>query len=820
MRGGLRPRVNADGAGVRFVDASGATVVRYAGLKAWDAGGRTLPARMEATDGGGLLFVVDARDAVYPVTVDPIAQQAYLKASNTGAGDLFGIAVDASANTVVVGAPSEDSNATGANGNQADNTLVDAGAVYVFERVGGVWSQQAYLKASNSGSADLFGLSVDLAGNTLVVGAPGEGSAATGVGGNQADNSAVRSGAVYVFERAGQAWSQTAYLKASNTDAGDAFGDQVALSGSTLVVGARGEAGNASGVNGNQADNSEDEAGAVYVFERVSGVWSQQAYLKASNADGLDRFAYAVAISGDTLAVGAISEASNATGVNGNQADDSAGLSGAVYVFTRTAGVWSQQAYLKASNTGPGDFFGWAVELSGDLLVVGAPGESSNAAGIDGDQTDDSAVRSGAVYVFGRTGTVWSQQAYLKASNTGGSDFFGTSVALSGSSMVVCAFREASAATGVNGNQASNTAFDSGAAYVFERAAGTWSQQAYLKASNTAAGDQFCSAMAVAGNTLVSGALNEDSNATGVNGAQGNNNAANSGAAYVFSLASPARLGIFTQGSWFIDRNGDSGFDPATEISGWGSPGDIPVKGDWNGDGSRDLGVFSGGAWFIDSNGDGAFDPSTDIRGWGAPGWIPTPGDWNGDGVTDLGVLDPSTSTWFLDRNGDFAFDPATEIQGWGTPGDLPVVGDWDGDGRDSIGVFSGGTWFIDFAGDAAFNPATDIRGWGAAGWTPVVGDWNGDGASDLGAVNSASVWFRDMNGDFGFDPATDIAGWGSPGDIPVPADWDGDGDDDLGVFSGGTWFLDTNGNQAFDPATDIKGWGAAGWTPAPGNWR
>src|SRR6478735_9276089 len=192
--------------------------------------------------------------------------------------------------------------------------------------------QQGYLKPSNTNADDLFGFNVALSGDTLVVGAPQEGSNATGVNGNQADNSAPNSGAVYVFTRAKGVWTQQAYLKASNTGAGDQFGVNVALVGDTLAVGAYGEASNATGVNGDQTDNSAPNAGAVYVFTRTAGVWTQQAYLKASNAGGL--FGYGLAVVGDTLAVGAPFEGSNATGVNGNQIDTSAPNAGAVYVFT------------------------------------------------------------------------------------------------------------------------------------------------------------------------------------------------------------------------------------------------------------------------------------------------------------------------------------------------------------------------------------------------------------------------------------------------------------------------------------------------------
>jgi hypothetical protein len=338
----------------------------------------------------------------------------YVKASNTGAFDEFGysVALSGDGNTLAVGAHEENSNATGIGGNQADNSVVGAGAVYVFERDGaGAWSQQAYVKASSTGEIDHFGGSVALSGdgNTLAVGARNESSNATGIGGNPANNSASGSGAVYVFERDGAgAWSQQAYVKASNTDFDHEFGYSVALSGdgNTLAVGARNEGSNATGIGGNQADNSASYSGAVYVFERDgAGAWSQQAYVKASNTGASDLFGLSVALSGNgnTLAVGAYGEDSNATDIGGNQADNSASASGAVYVFERDgAGAWSQQAYVKASNTGANDYFGVSVSLSGDgnTLAVGAYLEDSNATSIGGNQADNSASSSGAVYLY------------------------------------------------------------------------------------------------------------------------------------------------------------------------------------------------------------------------------------------------------------------------------------------------------------------------------------------------------------------------------------------------------------------------------------
>ncbi len=274
---------------------------------------------------------------------------------------------------------------------------------------------------------------------------------------------------------AGALVTSIGYVKASNTDPNDQFGVAVSLAadGNTLAVGARAEDSNATGIDGDQTDNSAGDSGVVYVFARSGSTWTQQAYVKASNTGGVDDFGSVVSLAADgsTLAVGAYREDSNATGIDGNQADNSAGNSGAVYVFTRSGSTWTQQAYVKASNTDSGDQFGIAASLAadGNTLAVGASGENSNATGIDGNQADNSAGNSGAVYVFTRSGSTWTQQAYVKASNTGTNDGFGFAVSLAadGNTLAVGANREDSNATGIDGNQADNSAGDSGAVYLY-----------------------------------------------------------------------------------------------------------------------------------------------------------------------------------------------------------------------------------------------------------------------------------------------------------------------------------------------------------------
>jgi hypothetical protein len=439
-------------------------------------------------------------------------------------------------------------------------------------------------------------------GTTLAIGAFGEDSNGVGIDPDaQADNSVAASGAVYVFVRSGATWVQQAYLKASNAEADDEFGLNVALSadGSTLAVGARGEDSSGTGVNSAmQADDSAESSGAVYVFTRSGNGWSQQAYIKASNTDAGDMFGTALALSGDgdTLAAGAWHESSNGTGVNGNaQADNSLGPSGATYVFTRSGNKWAQQAYIKSSNPDLWDGFGGALALSsdGNLLAVGASGESSNGTGVDSNtQADDSKNWSGAVYLFVRAGNTWSQQNYLKASNTDWDDGFGRALALSsdGTTLAVGASSEDSYGGGIDSEFSDdNTMVGSGAVYVFVKSAGVWSQRAFVKASHPGISDVFGASVALSadGSLLAVGAPGEGSNGTGVNSdTEYNNSQLDSGAVYVYSRNGES----FAQLAYVKASNSD-----ASDVFGTvavSASGDTIVVGAW-GEASSGTGVNS-----------------------------------------------------------------------------------------------------------------------------------------------------------------------------------------------------------------------------------
>ncbi|MDX2091371.1 MAG: FG-GAP repeat protein [Kofleriaceae bacterium] len=337
-------------------------------------------------------------------------QQAYIKASNTDISDQFGhaLALSSDGNTLVVGARKEDSGAAGVGANQTDNSVTDSGAVYVFTRVGTTWSQQAYIKPLTQTAGTEFGRNVAVSddGNTFVASAPYDISNAVGINGDPTNTLAGASGAAYVFTRAGSTWSQQTYIKASNTNAGDIFGCNVSISGdgSTIAVGAYGEASSATSIGGDQLDNSAMDAGAVYVFARTGATWMQEAYVKSPNAETDDRFGSATALTrdGNKLVVSARAEDSAATGIDGAQNDNSATAAGAAYVYTRSAGQWTFGSYLKATNTGASDDFGFSIAVAAvsGTIAVGAPYEDGAATGVGGDGSDDAAMHSGAAYVF------------------------------------------------------------------------------------------------------------------------------------------------------------------------------------------------------------------------------------------------------------------------------------------------------------------------------------------------------------------------------------------------------------------------------------
>jgi hypothetical protein len=396
---------------------------------AMSADGRTLAVSAIFEQPKGGVYVFTRADGQW-------SQQAALVPSDGPFGSV--VALSSDGNTLAVGAEWEDGD---------DPTKEAAGAVYVFTRTGTQWSQSAHFTPSRAGSHDSFGRFLTLSGDgrTLAVGAPFDDR-----GNGQVSIS--EAGAAYVFTLAddGQ-WSEQSYLKAPDPQANAFFGHRLSLSsdGTTLAISAPGES----------------DVGIVYLFEHNGTNWSQPISVQASNTGTKEVFgsSLALAADGNTLAVGA---------PDWDETLSRSFSEGTVYVFAREADHWVASGNIRASSVEPRDNFANAVALSADgsTLAVGAALEDSNAVGIGGAEGNTSdGIDSGAAYVFRRAGTQWSQSAYVKASNTGTRDRFGTSIALSadGDTLAVGAAIEESNASGVGGDQSNNSAHGAGAVYVY-----------------------------------------------------------------------------------------------------------------------------------------------------------------------------------------------------------------------------------------------------------------------------------------------------------------------------------------------------------------
>jgi FG-GAP repeat len=339
-------------------------------------------------------------------------------------------------------------------GDEVKLEVQDEGAIYPVT-IDPTFTQQQKLVASDAAADDQFGVSVAISGETAVVGAQGDEGPAGGF-----------QGSAYVFTRSGGVWSQQQKLEAADAAAGDQFGVSVAIDGETIVVGALGDEGPAGVFQG-----------SAYVFTRSGGVWTQQQKLEAADAGEADQFGSSVAISGETITVGAPGD----DGAAGNG-------QGSAFVFVRSGTSWSQQQKLEASDAAGGDVFGFSVAISGETIAVGAVGDDG-AAGPG----------QGSAYVFVRSAGVWSQQQKIEAADAAAGDQFGNSVAIDGETIVVGAVNDAGAAGVFQGS-----------AYVFVRSGTSWSQQQKLEASDAAAGDQFGNSVALSGETVVVGAPSDD----------------------------------------------------------------------------------------------------------------------------------------------------------------------------------------------------------------------------------------------------------------------------------------------------------------------
>ena len=371
------------------------------------------------------------------------SEQAKLTANDAAADDAFGISVSISNDTIIVG------------GSLTDDDGTNSGSAYLFERIGGVWSEALKITADDAEAEDRFGASVAISGDTIIIGAAYDDY-----------DGVTNSGSSYLFERDGESWVQEAKLTAGviagDSESEDWFGISLAIAGDTVIVGA------------SHDDDGGTSSGSAYIFTRNNKVWEQQAKLTSLDASSGDLFGVSTAISGNTAVIGAVYD------------DDDGISSGSAYVFTRTGNIWSQQAKLKANDAAAEDYFGEELAISGDSVVIGAR------------FNDDKGNNSGSAYIFVRTGTTWLQQAKLIANDAEADDTFGESLAISNDTVVIGAALDDDDGQG------------SGSAYIFVRSGITWSQQAKLTASDASANDQFGRAVAISGDTVIVGAWRDD----------------------------------------------------------------------------------------------------------------------------------------------------------------------------------------------------------------------------------------------------------------------------------------------------------------------
>jgi predicted amidohydrolase len=361
--------------------------------------------------------------------------------------DYFGYSVDVYNDTIIIGVIWDDDNGE------------NSGSAYIFTRSGSNWTQQAKLLASDGQAGDYFGFSVALYEDTAIIGA------------NRDDDNGVDSGSAYIFTQTGSVWTQQAKLLASDGEADARFGQSVSIYEDTVIIGAY---------------RDDSTIGSAYVFIRNDTSWIEQQKLKALDGETGDYFGISISIDNDYTIIGAIYD--NASGVT----------SGSAYIFTRSGSIWTQQAKLIPPDGEKTDEFGNSVDIYGDTVIIGAP------------QDDDNGENSGSTYIYTRTGSVWTQQAKLLASDGEEGDLLGTSVSLYDETAIIGAPWD-----DYNEDR-------TGSVYVFNRSGSVWTQEIKLLASDGEENDWFGNRVSYNKDTAALGVMYDDDN--------GND----SGSAYVF----------------------------------------------------------------------------------------------------------------------------------------------------------------------------------------------------------------------------------------------------------------------------------------------
>jgi hypothetical protein len=641
-----------------------------------------------------------------------------LMASDGAGNDYFGEGVAISGNTAVVGSYWDD---IGAIANQ--------GSAYVFVRNGKVWTQQQQLTASDGAAGDCFGRNVAIDGNTIIVG-----SYLGNVGGNSDQ------GAAYIFVRSGTTWTQQQKLTAADGAASDYFGESISISGDTVIIGAQ-----------HDLVGTNPDQGSAYVFTRNGTTWTQQQKLTASDGAVDDRFGFSVSVSGNTAIVGAYYDN---IGANLRQ--------GSAYIFVRSGAVWAEQQKLTAADGAARDNFGVSVAVSGDTAIVGAWGDTVTAPS------------QGSAYIFTRGGGVWTQQQQLTASDAGGNDYFGWSVAISGNMAIVGAYVDDA------------DVFDQGSAYLFVKDEAGWTQLSKLTKAAAVVDDEFGWSVAISGDTAIVGARKIDFGES-----------FEQGAAYVFRnthvFCDFDGDGISDIAVFHPDANDNNNYWQVLQSSNgnptefeWGIQTDKIAPADYDGDGRTDYAVWRENEMAENMALFYIYNSSNDtirIEQFGLNGDKLSVGDWDGDGRADLSVYREGSQSYFFFRAS--LDNPAgnTTYLPWGISGDKPIVGDYDGDGKQDAAVFrpSDNTWYIRQSSDASVR----YEKWGLATDKFVPADYDGDGKTDL-AVFRDGVWYIRWS----LDGQSRYEYFGLNSDKLVPADYDGDGKTDIAVCRAGKWYI------------------------------
>ncbi len=529
------------------------------------------------------------------------------------------------------------------------------------------------------------------------------------VGARGASPTQINQGAAYVFTRSNGNWAFQTKLIPSDPETNDAFGFSVALFGNTAIIGAPGKT------------ISAIHQGAAYVFTRNGATWSQTSRLVAGDGAYSDQFGQSVSISANLIAVGAPGD----TIANIGQG------SGYVFEFRKNTG-WGQVAKLIATDGFAYENLGYSISISGRTVLAGAPGVLNTAIG------------QGAAYVFvGGTGNSWSQSARLAAADGGAADNFGASVSLAGRNALI-----GSPGVDING-------LNNGAAYSFKRTGQSWTFSSKIIAADTSPTDTFGFSVALNGSTAMIGSPGSSVTIYA------------QGAAYIYTgfTKSASTPGAFrpSNGFTYLRNSNNDGFADIQFF--YGQAGDIPVSGDWNGDGTDSVGVYRNGTFYLRNNNSSGF---ADLQvSFGAAGDIPVVGDWDGDGIDTVGVF--RNGVFFL-RNTNTTGVPDITFS-YGTGGDLPIAGDWDGDGIDTIGAFRPSTGFVFLRNTNTEGFADTQFFYGTTGDRPIAGDWNADGIDTVGIVRQGQWFLRNSNTP-GFADLQFF--YGAPTDLPICGDWDG----------------------------------------------